>query len=117
LLIPELALGAPSAPSQTRNYFLKENRSLMKMLKMLRIIGVLASAGAATNASETSHCLRVNVPFAFVVAGQQFSPGEYKVTETETGVITVQGQGKSAALIGMPLEGEGRQHLGTPFHQ
>jgi hypothetical protein len=75
----------------------------MKMFKTLRIICVLASAGAAANASEMSHYLRVNVPFAFVAAGQQFSAGEYRVTETETGVITLQGEGKAASLISTPI--------------
>ncbi len=55
-------------------------------------------AGAAT----ASHNLRVTVPFAFVVAGEQFKPGNYEVTETQNGVITVQGEGKAAAVLSIP---------------
>jgi hypothetical protein len=53
-------------------------------------------------ASATTHSLRVNVPFSFVVAGQNFSAGNYNVNETENGVVTVQGQGKAAAVITIP---------------
>lgn len=73
------------------------------MFKTLRIIGVLASAWAAYSA-ENSHYVRVNVPFAFVAAGQQFAPGAYNVTETESGVVTVQGEGKAAMVISTPLD-------------
>ena len=75
----------------------------MKMFKTFTILGVLASAGSAF-AADNSHYLHVNVPFAFVVAGQQFTPGEYNVSQTETGVITVQGRGHAAAVISTPFE-------------
>ena len=74
----------------------------MKMFKTIRILGVLASAGAAYAAD--SHHIHANVPFAFVVAGQQFAPGAYNVTETSTGVLTVQGEGKAAVVISTPLD-------------
>ena len=75
----------------------------MKLFKTFTILGVLASAGAAFGA-ENSHYLKVTVPFAFVVAGQQFTPGEYSVSQTETGIITVQGRGKAAAVLSTPFE-------------
>ncbi len=75
----------------------------MKMFKTLGLLGVLALAGYA-GAADGARYLRVNVPFAFVVAGQTLSPGNYNVTETETGVITIQGGGKAAAVISTPGE-------------
>ncbi len=75
----------------------------MKLFKTVGLIGVLVSGGLV-EASEYSHSLRVNVPFAFVVAGQQFAAGQYDVKETENGVITVQGEGKAAAVISTPFE-------------
>lgn len=75
---------------------------LIKMFKTVRILGVFASAGAAYAAD--SHYIHADVPFAFVVAGQQFAPGAYNVTETSTGVLTVQGQGKAAVVISTPLD-------------
>lgn len=75
----------------------------MKMFKAIGLLGVLAS-GSLIEAADYSHSLRVNVPFSFVVAGQKFAAGQYDVKETETGLITVQGEGKAAAVISTPLE-------------
>ncbi len=75
----------------------------MKMFKTFGLLAVLA-CGSTLGAAEYSHYLRVNVPFAFVVAGQQFAPGAYDVRETSNGIITVQGVGKAAAVISTPLE-------------
>ena len=75
----------------------------MKMLKTFGLLTVL-TCGGMLGAAENSYYLRVNVPFAFVVAGQQFGPGEYDVKETATGIITVQGVGKAAAVISTPVD-------------
>ena len=75
----------------------------MKMFKTFAVIGVLASAGAAF-AGDDSRYLHVNVPFAFVVGSEQFAPGTYDVRQSESGIVTVQGQGKSAAFLSSPLE-------------
>jgi len=74
--------------------------------KLLRGAGLVSALAAASfaGAAETAHYLRVNVPFAFVVAGQQFAAGEYDVRETDTGIITVQGAGGVAEVISTPLE-------------
>lgn len=76
----------------------------MRMFKTLQLIGVLASAGAVAGAAENYHSLHATVPFAFVVAGQTFEPGQYHLTETETGVIMLQGEGKGVAVLSTPLE-------------
>ena len=75
----------------------------MKMFKTFAVIGVLASAASAY-AGDDSRYLHVNVPFAFVVGSEQFAPGTYNVRQTESGIVTVQGQGKSAAFLSAPLE-------------
>lgn len=75
----------------------------MKMLKTCGAFAALAFAGSA-GAAEYSHYLKVNVPFSFVVAGQQFAAGQYNIKESENGIITVQGQGKAAAVISTPSE-------------
>jgi hypothetical protein len=74
---------------------------MKKMFKTLGLLGVLAS-GSLIEASDYGHSLHVSVPFAFAVAGQQFSAGDYDVRETTNGVITVQGAGKAAMVIGTP---------------
>ena len=61
----------------------------------------------SANAAETAHSMNVSVPFPFVVAGQSFDPGDYRVSESDSGVVTVQGNGKAAVVISLP-EGEAR---------
>lgn len=72
------------------------------MIQAVGLLGALAS-GSLLEASDYSHSMRVNVPFSFVVAGQQFQAGEYDVRETTNGVITFQGAGKAIAVISSPL--------------
>ena len=75
----------------------------MKMFMTFGAFAGLAFAGSA-EAAEYSHYLKVNVPFSFVVAGQQFAAGQYDVKEAANGIITVQGHGKAAAVISTPSE-------------
>jgi hypothetical protein len=75
----------------------------MKMFKTFRVVGLLAAAVGA-EAADNAHYLHVNIPFAFTVADQQFAPGSYNVTESDTGIITIQGEGKAAAVISTPFE-------------
>jgi hypothetical protein len=75
----------------------------MKMFKTFAVIGVLASAACAY-AGDDSRYLHVNVPFAFIVGSEQFAPGNYDVRQTETGIVTVQGQGKAVAFLSAPLD-------------
>jgi len=74
-----------------------------KLFKALAIAGVLASSGAVFQASA-SQVLRVNVPFSFVVAGKEFSAGDYKVEETNAGTIFVQGLHQGAVVLSVPSE-------------
>ncbi len=75
----------------------------MKMFTTFGAFAALALASSA-GAAEYSHHLKVTVPFSFVVAGQQFAAGQYEIKESENGIITVQGQGKAAAVISTPSE-------------
>lgn len=73
----------------------------MKVLKTISVFGALA-LGAFSSAASAAEYMRVNVPFSFVVAGQQFGAGEYVVSQNEAGVILVQGGGKGAMVISTP---------------
>lgn len=73
----------------------------MKMFKTFGTFSVLALANLAS-AATPSHNLRVNVPFSFVVAGREFQPGSYEVSQSDTGMITVQGGGESAVVLSTP---------------
>jgi hypothetical protein len=69
--------------------------------KLVALGGVLM--GGSLSASAAEH-LRVNVPFAFVLAGLEFQPGHYTVEETNSGILTVIGEGRGAAVLTIPAE-------------
>ena len=82
----------------------------MKMFKTFGVLGALALSNFAGAATAT-HSLHVNVPFAFVLAGEQFKAGDYQITEAINGVITVQGQGKAAMVLSTPAESSHKSDL------
>jgi hypothetical protein len=75
----------------------------MKLFHTLGAIGLLAFAAASAPAA-IADSMRVHVPFAFVVAGQQFAPGDYTVTQSDTGIVSVQGAGHGAMALSFPAE-------------
>lgn len=84
----------------------------MKFLKNISVFGALA-LGAFSSAASAADYMRVNVPFSFVVAGQQFSPGQYVISQSESGVIRVQGAGKGALVISTPSAAAPLHHGST----
>lgn len=75
----------------------------MKLFHTLGALGVLAFA-ALSPAATIADSMRVHVPFAFVVAGQEFAPGDYTVRQSDTGIVSVQGDGKSAMTLSYPAQ-------------
>ena len=75
----------------------------MKLFNTLGAIGLLAFA-AASSAAPIADSMRVHVPFAFVVAGQEFAPGDYTVRQSDSGIVSVQGAGKAAMTLSYPAE-------------
>ena len=73
----------------------------MKLFKLFGLAGAFATA-ALLPAASTGETMHVKVPFAFVVAGTQFAPGDYVISENEDGVILVQGGGKGAMALSTP---------------
>jgi hypothetical protein len=117
----------------------------MKLFRTICACGVLALSSLASAASS-GQALQVHVPFAFVMAGQEFNPGDYRVQQTDTGIVFVQGNGKAAMalsspsslgkpgapsslqfasdqqkqkeyLVGVHVEGEPRRTLPVPFEE
>jgi hypothetical protein len=74
----------------------------MKLFK-LGAIGLLAFA-AASSAATIADSMRIHVPFTFVIAGQEFAPGYYTVSESDMGIVTVQGGSKGAMALSVPAE-------------
>jgi len=69
--------------------------------QFVAIAGVLL--GGSLTASAAEH-LRVNVPFTFELAGLEFQPGQYTLDESDSGVLTVQGEGRGAMVVTIPAE-------------
>jgi hypothetical protein len=46
----------------------------------------------------------VKVPFSFTLAGQEFSAGQYKVDQSDNGLIIVQGEGRAVAVLSVPSD-------------
>lgn len=66
----------------------------------LSALGVPSLLSAASNGPS----LQVHVPFSFMVGAQEFAAGDYRVSQTENGVIYVQGEGKAAATLSTPAD-------------
>ncbi len=73
----------------------------LKTIKTIAFASVLGIGGAALSA-PASEILRVNVPFPFILAGQEFSAGQYRVDQLDSGLIIVQGEGRAAAVLSIP---------------
>ena len=74
----------------------------MKLFETLLAASALALP-SSVSAASTANTLSVHVPFAFVMAGQQFEAGDYQVHQSDNGVICVQGSGKAAMAISVPV--------------
>ena len=69
--------------------------------QFVAIAGVLFGSSLTASAAER---LRVNVPFSFVLAGLEFQPGQYTVDESNSGLLTVYGEGRGAMVVTIPAE-------------
>jgi hypothetical protein len=75
----------------------------LRTFKTITLASALGIAGAALPASA-SQVLRVKVPFSFVLAGQEFSAGQYRVDQSDSGLIIVQGEGRAVAVLSVPSD-------------
>lgn len=82
----------------------------MKLFRTICALGGLALPSIAMAASS-SQALQVHVPFSFMLAGEEFAPGDYRIQQANNGLIFIQGNGKAAITLSMPCS-PGK--LGTP---
>jgi len=75
---------------------------MKNLLKITSLLGALALGTTIASASSSGDPIRVNVPFAFVVAGKVLPAGQYTVQETDSGLILVRGEGTAAMTISLP---------------
>lgn len=87
----------------------------MKLFNTLGTISLLGFAAAASPAASIANSMRVHVPFAFVVAGQEFAAGDYTVSQSDSGIVCVQGAGKAAMALSYPAATVPRTAPGLRF--
>ena len=75
----------------------------MKLINQVLLTSALALPSLVSAASSTQ-TLQVHVPFSFMVGAQQFAAGDYRIQQTDNGVIFVQGEGKAVAALSNPAE-------------
>jgi regulator of RNase E activity RraA len=73
-------------------------------MKLFRTIFALSGfvLPSIVSASSSSQILQVHVPFSFVMAGQEFNPGDYRVQQNDNGIVFIQGNGKAAMALSAP---------------
>ena len=75
---------------------------MKKVCKFVGLLGAMALGTTIMSAAPAADSIHVNIPFAFVVAGKLFPAGQYTVQESDSGIILVQGEGKSAIALTLP---------------
>jgi copper(I)-binding protein len=73
------------------------------MFKTLVLTGVVAISGAVFPASAAEN-LHVNVPFSFMVGSAKMAPGNYTISQSDNGMITVVGSKSSAMVLSVPSD-------------
>ena len=70
----------------------------MKLINQVLLTSALALPSLVSAASSTQ-TLQVHVPFSIM-----FAAGDYRIQQTDNGVIIVQGEGKAVAALSNPAE-------------
>lgn len=69
------------------------------MFKTIVLSGVIALSALPATAAEALH---VHVPFSFVAGGAKLAAGDYNITQSENGVVTLVGEKTSAMVLTVP---------------
>jgi hypothetical protein len=74
-----------------------------KMFKTLVLSGVIAISGAVLPASA-AETLHVSVPFSFMVGGAKMAAGDYNITQSDNGMVTLVGAKTSVMVLTVPSD-------------
>jgi len=75
----------------------------LNTFKRLSIASVITITAAASLASAAER-LRVSVPFSFMVGNTKMAAGNYSITQSENGMVTIEGAKTSAMVLTVPGE-------------
>lgn len=83
-------------------------------LKTIAIGSILSLAGAALPAFAVEN-LHVRVPFSFMVGGTKMPAGEYTISQSENGMMTLSSQKASAMVLTVPSDYSKNNATGLSF--
>jgi hypothetical protein len=75
----------------------------LNMFKTLTFASVITITGAASLASAAER-LHVSVPFSFMIGNTKMAAGDYNITQSENGMVTIEGAKTSAMFLTVPGE-------------
>ena len=71
-----------------------------------------AFVGLFVGAASAQETVVANVPFSFVVRGEQFPAGRYEIRRTGDGVVSIIGKDSRSAIVAIAIPAAGRDPLG-----
>jgi hypothetical protein len=86
----------------------------LNMLKTAVLGSVITFCGAVLPASAAEG-LHVSIPFSFVVNGTKMPAGDYNITQSENGMVTVSGAKASAMVLTVPADYSKNNATGLNF--
>jgi hypothetical protein len=75
----------------------------LNMIKTM-VLGTVMVLGGAVLPASAAEGLRVSVPFSFIVGGAKMPAGDYSVTQSENGMVTLSGAKASAMVLTVPAD-------------
>lgn len=73
----------------------------LNMFKTLTFASVITMTGTAALASAADR-LHVSVPFSFMVGNTKMAAGDYNITQSDNGMVTIEGAKTSAMVLTVP---------------
>ncbi len=67
-------------------------------------IASLMTVSATASLMSAAETLRVNVPFSFMVGSTKMAAGDYSITQSANGMVTIEGAKSSAMVLTVPGE-------------
>jgi hypothetical protein len=84
------------------------------MFKTILIASVMTVSGAVLPASA-AEALHVKVPFSFLVGNAKMAAGDYSITQSENGMVTLSGAKTSAMVLTVPADYSKTNATGLSF--
>ncbi len=82
----------------------------LNTFKTVLIAGAL-SMGASVSPALAGERIHVSVPFSFTVGTTKMAAGDYNVTESENGLVTIAGDKTSAIFLTVPGDSKDKNAL------